>query len=377
MSRSTLIRGTLLFVFTTMVGLLNFGIVSTSDLASRGATDLRVRLLYEMTGAYAVLFLLPFLIWFIRRVPIGRNNWWSSVPVHLLATIVFGVSHTLLMWGSRSVFYRIFDWGTYDYGVMRYRLLMEYQKQFVLYWLVFGLIAFIDYVRRNREREVRATELERRLTEARLDALKMQLNPHFLFNTLNTISSWVHEDPDLADEMIAHLSDFLRLTLRHGDVQQVPLGREIEFLDAYLSIMRARFRDRLDVTVEIPEDLREALVPHLILQPLVENSITHATLDSEGPASVRISAARAGDRLCLLVDDEGPGIEGDPDEAISGGIGLTNTRERLRALHGDDYHLGAVNRPEGGLRLRIEVPLRFEERGGAPARAPVTGVVRP
>jgi two-component system, LytTR family, sensor kinase len=261
--------------------------------------------------------------------------------------------------------------------MMKYRFLMEYQKQFVVYWLIFAAVVFMDYMRRNREREIRATELERRLTEARLDALKMQLNPHFLFNTLNTISSWVHEDPDLADEMIAHLSDFLRLTLRHGDIQQVPLGREIEFLDAYLSIMRARFRDRLDVRIEIPADLREALVPHLILQPLVENSITHATLDSERPGSVRISAIRQGARLCLLVEDEGPGIEGDPDEALSSGIGLTNTRERLRTLHGEDFHLGAVNRPEGGLCLRIEIPLRFEESGVARAPAPVPGVVRP
>src|SRR5262249_3015504 len=156
---------------------------------------------------------------------------WSCLPrrlpLHLPVLVAFGISHTLLMWGSRSLLYQLLGWGSYNYGDMRYRFFMEGGKQLVGYWGVYAVLALRDYAQRSRERELRAARLQRELTEARLQALKMQLNPHFLFNTLNMISSHVHDDPSRAEEMIAHLSDFLRMTLRHSQEQEVPLSTEL------------------------------------------------------------------------------------------------------------------------------------------------------
>jgi two-component system, LytTR family, sensor kinase len=227
------------------------------------------------------------------------------------------------------------------------------------------VLALQDYARRNRERELRAARLERELTEARLQALKMQLNPHFLFNTLNMISSHVHDDPSRAEEMIAHLSDFLRMTLRHSQEQEVPLSTELEFLEAYLAIMKARFEDRLAVELRSADDAREALVPHLVLQPLVENAVSHA-MDDRRPGRLRLQAARVGDRLRLVLEDNGPGLP-DGDAALGRGIGLTNTAERLRQLYGADHSLAFTRSDEGGLRLELELPYRRRE--APPARA--------
>jgi LytS/YehU family sensor histidine kinase len=183
----------------------------------------------------------------------------------------------------------------------------------------------------------------------------MQLNPHFLFNTLNMISSHVDDDPRKAEAMIAHLSDFLRLTLRHSQSQEVPLEQELEFLEAYLEIMKARFEERLVVELDLAEQTRAALVPHLILQPLVENAVTHC-MEEHGRGVIRLATAREGPRLRMVLDDNGPGLPGHAEDALGRGVGLSNTAERLRHLYGADHVLELANRPEGGLRLTIEIP---------------------
>jgi anti-sigma regulatory factor (Ser/Thr protein kinase) len=356
--RITARRWALIALFATLVGLLNFGIIATSHWAEHAKVELARELLHELTGAWSLLLLLPALLAFMRRFPIRAGNLWRRLPLHLGATLALGAVHTSMMWGSRSLAYRLLGWGRFDYGDMRYRFPMEYQKQFVIYWMLYGAVAWLASAGAARARELRTAELERRLAEARLSALKMQLNPHFLFNTLNMISSYVREDPERADAMIAHLSDFLRATLRHADVQEVPLATELEFLASYLEIMKARFQDRLGVRLEVAPDAARALVPHLVLQPLVENSLTHCLDDGGG--RIRVAAAREADRLRLLVEDDGPGIV-DPHEAFGKGVGLTNTRERLRALYGDAQRLELSNRPEGGLRLLLDLPYRAAE----------------
>jgi LytS/YehU family sensor histidine kinase len=171
------------------------------------------------------------------------------------------------------------------------------------------------------------------------------------------IASHVHDDPETAAAMIEHLSSFLRATLRSSAAQEVPLREEIDFLDSYLAIMKARFEERLRVEVSLPAALRETLVPHLLLQPVVENSITHSLRDHARRAEIRIAATREGDRLRLTIEDNGPGIR--EDAAVSGnGIGLANTQARLRHLYGDRQRLTLANRAEGGLRLTIELPWR-------------------
>jgi signal transduction histidine kinase len=331
----------------TLVGLLNFSIVMTSWRADSNGGSAKYPFVWEMTGAYTALLLLPLIVFVINRYPITRRTLATRIPLHVATFVLFGVSHTLLMWGTRLLIYRLLGWGTYDYGAMRYRFFMEGQKQLVVYVLFYCLLRFMAYARVNRERE-------RELTEARMAALKMQLQPHFLFNALNMIASHVHDEPAIADAMLQHLSSFLRATLRASSAQEVPLREEIAFVDSYLEIMKARFEGRLRVDMTLPADVRETLVPPLLLQPLVENSITHSLRDHTKRAEISIAAQRHGDRLRLVIEDNGPGINGAP----SGGIGLSNTIARLQHLYGERQTLTLRNRDEGGLRLTIELPWR-------------------
>lgn len=351
-------RWSLLFALWTLIGLVTTGIVLTSEWAARNPVSVWYVVLREFTGAYSFLMLLPGLLLVIRRFPIDRGNWWRRVPLHFGFTIVFGVAHTLLMWGSRSVLFDLLGWGQFDYGVMRYRFLMEYLKQFPAYWLVYAVVTGVDYVQSARERELQAAQLRTQLTEARLNALKMQLNPHFLFNTLSLVSSLIRVDPERADTMISHLSGFLRQAMRHSDLQEVRLAKELEFLDGYLEITKARFEERFDVQVDVTPEARAAFVPHLILQPLVENAVRHGTNHFATVGRVRIAARRDGPWLRLSVEDNGPGVDGDPEEAFGRGVGLANTLERLRALYGKQHRLELLNIPQGGLRVTLEVPWR-------------------
>jgi two-component system, LytTR family, sensor kinase len=355
-SRRRLARIGLFVLLATLIGLLSASIIVTTDWAEGRAANIEFPLLMELTGAYTFLLLIPFILGAVRRFPITRATWWYRVPLHLVLSMVIGATHTLLMWGTRSVAYWALDWGTYDYGVMRFRFLMEYQKQFLSYCLVYIAGAGLAFVRRARERELQATALQSQLTEARLDALKAQLNPHFLFNTLHMISSYVYTAPQRADAMIANLSDLLRESLRYSDMQEVTVEQELRSLRRYLDIMSARFDDRLAIDVDAPADTHAALVPHLILQPLVENAVAHGTARATDAGRIRISVSQRGDRLRLVIDDNGPGFDGDGQSVRGRGVGLSNAAERLRAHYGERQRLDIGTRPEGGARVSIELP---------------------
>jgi signal transduction histidine kinase len=354
----------LVFAGMTAVGLLNFSIVESSWLSEGSTRSPRYPFVWEMTGAYAVLLLLPLLVFVINRFPIQRRNLLTRIPLHLAVFVLFAVSHTLLMWGSRQLIYHLLGWGTYNYGTMRYRFLMEGQKQLLIYAAFYCGLRFFAYARANRERDAAAARLARELTESRLSVLKMQLQPHFLFNALNMIASHVAGEPEVAAAMLEHLSTFLRATLRASASQEVPLAEELEFLGSYLAIMKARFEERLSVDISLSPSLNATLVPHLLLQPLVENSITHSLNDHARRAEIRIAAEREGDRLRVTIEDNGPGIVA---EALTSGrgIGLSNTVARLQHLYGERHRFGVMNRPEGGLRLTIELP--WNPRGEAAA----------
>jgi signal transduction histidine kinase len=355
-------RGAALYAAgSVFVALLSFGIVVTSDLAGRSRQPAQLAFLLEMTGVLSLALLAVPLMAFFRRFPFRRGHLLRRLALYLPVLLAFAVTHTLLMWGSRTLLFRILGWGHFDYGDMRFRFLMEGQKQMTAFAILYAGVAIVEYTRRNRRREWEAATLERQLTEARLAALKMQLNPHFLFNTLNMISSHVHERPDVAEAMLERLSDFLRLTLRRSTVQEVPLGEELAFLDAYLDIMKARFEERLAVEIDVDPEARKVLVPHLILQPLVENAVTHCMAEPGKQGRIRVAAGRAGHRLRLTVEDNGPGLDparGTTGEAPERGVGLTNTAARLQHLYGEEQRLELVNRPGGGLRLELEVPWR-------------------
>lgn len=357
-----------LILWGSIFGLVTaFGLVSASSViadrlqAGRGFMWMEP-LVTELSGAYSVLPLIPFVVWFVRRYPIGRRNLTVRVPFHLAASMVFGAFSTLIMWGSRSALWPVLGWGAYDYGELRFRIPMEYPKQLMAYAIIYGGVAGFMWTKRTREQEVRAEELERQLVEARLAALKMQLNPHFLFNTLNMISNLIHEAPAKADTMLADLSDFLRLTLSETDAQEVPLEKELHFLNVYLDIMAARFDDALVVDLRVAPGVGNALVPQLILQPLVENAVQHCAKDAGRTGRIEVDITGRAGRLLMSVQDNGPGLAETSQIALSAGVGLSNTAGRLTALYGDDHHLALETAPSGGLRVAIDLPLRTAER---------------
>jgi LytS/YehU family sensor histidine kinase len=254
------------------------------------------------------------------------------------------------------------------------RLMSQFHIDLLIYGAVLGTSYAVGYYAQFREREVRATQLEARLAQSELQALKMQLHPHFLFNTLNGIAGLVRDKKNSAAvEMIAGLSDLLRYTLDGAGRQEVTLREELEFLELYLGIQQKRFPDRLRVEMTVEPTALEALVPNLILQPLVENAIRHGVSRRAAAGTVGVGASREGGMLRLRVYDDGPGLRrdargdanaDDSDEgAASGGIGLSNTRARLRQLYGESQSFEVFDRAAGGVEATLLLPFR---RGNAP-----------
>lgn len=348
----------ILFFVATLIALLNFARFVTNELAEGEPGKLRFFFIMETTGAYTVLLLSPLLLHFFRKFPLGRANWPARIPVYLLASMVFGVSHTSLMYLTRNLIYWLFDLGVYDYGRLSYRYFMEYSHQFLTFWVIWAVMQLLGYAREHQKQKLKAAELEQQLTQARLQALQMQLNPHFLFNTLNMISSVIYDDPKIADKMIASLSDLLRATLNGAAGHEITLAQELELLQRYVAIMKARFQDKLELRLDVEAVTRNALVPGFILQPLVENAIKYS-LENLQRAEVEIAARVENEDLVLEVKDNGPGLGANPSEHNSNGVGLANTAERLEKMYGGERRLLLENRPAGGLQATLTLPLLF------------------
>ncbi len=340
----------------TALGLLFFSYKYLDDLArARTGTFLR-RLIEEMTAAYGVALLLPFLVMFARRYRLQSQNWLRRLPLHLLALVIFSLAHTTLNGLSRYLLFPLAGLGSYDYGILSIRYLMEFSSDAIIYSLSVAFVYLFDDYRAARERELKMAQLETSLTQAQLQALRVQLQPHFLFNALNTISSIIYEDVQAADQMIVRLSDLLRLTLRNSQSQEVKLSEELEFLNLYLEIMRARFEERLVINFDVESGIQDALVPQLILQPLVENSIRYAADPRSGVVTIGVCAKRENGALLLEVNDKGTGIVKDQQAVLGDGIGLSNTAARLKQLYGAAHGLTLRNSVEGGLQVKIQIP---------------------
>ena len=321
---------------------------------------------FKETLAYAICTLA--ILWLCGRLRHGagrRARWFFS---HMVGALVFALAHVALVaWleaGERSV--RTGEILTFNY--LFGKLLISYTlSDIIKYWIVvLGYLGW-HYYKAFRERERQAAALATELVQARLQALRMQLNPHFLFNTLNTISALIHENPDAADRMIVRLSELLRRTLDRGDVQEVPLREELEFLRSYLEIEQMRFPDRLTVTFDVEPKTQDLFVPHLILQPLVENALRHGILPREEAGRVEISARVVdGEQLELKVCDNGGGLppaNGGPGRE---GIGLQNVRSRLAQLYGAAQQLEIGNASVGGVEARVRIPCCTSPRSPAP-----------
>ena len=223
-----------------------------------------------------------------------------------------------------------------------------------VYWLIVAVAHVERLVRTAREKDRRQLRLEAQLADARLQTLRTQLQPHFLFNALNTISVLMHENANSADRILLQLSALLRRSLDSSEAHEVPLGEEIGFLESYLEIEQARFEGRLSYRIAVPDEVREARVPNLILQPLVENALRHGLATRAGPGHIEIRADRQDDALLLRVSDDGRGLPPSTTERI----GLANTRARLRLLYADRQRFEVRNSDDGGVIAEIELPWR-------------------
>jgi signal transduction histidine kinase len=287
----------------------------------------------------------PGFYWMVQRFPIRGERWWTRLPIHLGASLVF-------VFLKVSVYAPLFNLLNPEmHRTFSVVLFGGFYADMLAYWASVGVIHAIEYYRESRARELETTRLA-------LENLRAQLQPHFLFNTLQSISTLIYRDQAAADRMLTDLSDLLRLSLRSTASQEVPLREELAFLERYLDIMRVRFGDRLVIAVEADADVREALVPSLVLQPIVENAITHGMADRPDIGHVAVRVRRAGGSLELEVSDDGPGVG---SAAPTNGIGLANTRERIARLYGGAGRVETL--ANGGFTLRLSIPFRLTAEG--------------
>lgn len=312
--------------------------------------------------AHCWALLTPLMLGLARRFPFQRRNWGRTLAIHLAAAVFFAafsllvyvLVYPLLLVKNGSQFSSL--------NLYRQLLVNDFHSGLIIYSVLLGIHHMLAYYRKYRERELAAAQLETRLARAQLDALKMQLHPHFLFNTLNTISVLMLEDVETANRMLVRLSDLLRITLEKESAHEVTLKEELEFLESYLEIEQMRFQDRLTVKVNVEPLTLDALLPNLILQPLVENAIRHGIAPRAAAGSVEIRAEQVQSRLKIAVRDDGPGLRGANGRK---GIGLANTRTRLKQMYGDDHDFKIENNHEGGVTVAIEIPFHTVLRAGA------------
>jgi two-component system, LytTR family, sensor kinase len=306
--------------------------------------------------------LTPAMVWIARKYSIV-DRWLRGLLVHLPTFLLMSVIHSA---AATAITLWIQPFGTMGSSPKTFwpRFLSRAQgsigSDLLVYAGVIGICYALDYYRKYRDREVLATRLEAQLAQAQLDALRMQLHPHFLFNTLNNIVGLVRDNKNnAAVKMLVGLSDLLRHTLEHSSQQEVELSDEINFIKLYLSIQEMRFSDRLQIEIDIDPATTKALVPNLILQPLTENALRHGIDRKAASGLVGISSAVEDDRLRLTVYDEGAGLPDDWQLKGSAGIGLANTIARLQQLYDDNHEFDIRNRVDGGVEVIIVMPLRI------------------
>jgi two-component system, LytTR family, sensor kinase len=300
---------------------------------------------------WSLLYLLIFAI--TKRLPIERQHWVRGLLIYL----VIGLGVTLLKLGIDVGWLRwIYRGEVFKHTPERSLLAVMTYFNFLTYWAFVSVGQALNFYRQAREGELKAAQLETQLAQAQLQALKMQLQPHFLFNTLHTIAMLNLKDPKAANRMLSRLSDLLRLALDNAGAQEVSLQQELDFLKHYLEIQQTRFQDRLQVNLAIDPASLEARVPNLILQPIVENAIRHGIAEREANGRIEIQAVRQNGWLQLRVHDNGPGIP--PTAQLKLGIGLKNTQARLAQLYGASHRFELKNADDGGLEVSITVPFR-------------------
>src|SRR5215475_2843645 len=356
-------RASLFFGGWTLVGIV-FALISYAAAIGENNKEFGFvsALRLNLVQFYVWAILTPFVFRFSRRFPIElRPLNVRNLLLYFPALISFA--------GIHQVLHLAILWSIWPRWRQRYPALMDcYRAYFAFGFYIDLIIALLIviavhalfYYQNFRASELAQSSLKTQLAQAQLRALKMQLHPHFLFNTLHSISSLVLEDPPKANSMIARLGDFLRLTLENSNQQLVSLNEETEFLRCYLEIEQVRFGDRLTVAFELEPQTLSAQVPHLILQPVVENAIQHAIAPRATPGHINIEAKRLNHSLRLEVKDNGPGITSNTTSPSKKCVGLTNVRTRLQQIYGSNFYFDLANGGNGGLIVVMEIPFHRE-----------------
>lgn len=346
------------FAIWTLIGLAFAGQSYLARAESGSAITWRFALGRNLVDWYIFAALSLPVLWLARRIPIELADWKRRVTIHAVASILFSMLWMVIRALLVTTLELTEGQGQLQFwAAFKYALVATFFFNVLLYWVIITLTHTLQLYRRSREREVRAAELEARLSQARLQALQMQLNPHFLFNTLHAISSLMHKDVEAADRMLIRLGDLLRYALDSTHEQEVPLRRELDFLDRYIEIEKTRFGDRLTVSKNIAPDTVDALLPNLLLQPIIENAIQHGIEPHARPGRIELKSSRVGNALHLEVRDNGDGLPS--GAALEEGIGLSNSRARLQQLYGAHSRFELRNAVEGGLAVTIVIPFRL------------------
>jgi len=311
---------------------------------------------------YVPALLAPFIIRAVMRDRVSRARWGVQIVVHTAGALAYSVVHTAAMLALRAVLLPAggradmpIAWWPYAFR----HYLMQLDWALMTYLFLVGLAYALAYRRESEARALDTARLETRLVEAQLQALQRQLHPHFLFNTLNTISGLMRFNVDAADRMIDRLGALLRLTLHTSARQEVPLIEELQVLETYLDIEQTRFGDRLTTQMNIDPETRLALVPNLLFQPLVENAIRYGVAPHAAPGSVSITTTRLNQQLIIEIRDSGDGASAVRASALRQGVGLSNTRARLSHLYGEAHQLDLSKGPDG-FTVVVTIPFHVE-----------------
>jgi two-component system, LytTR family, sensor kinase len=330
----------------------------------------------EAAGNLAGLLVFPLLYLLITRFPLLSPRWRTYLPIQLLGLCLISLLHTTAIAVIRALSFPLLGYARETYGYLPIRYPMEFAHLFIYYWLTLALVYLLHEIRFARERELKQAHLATSLAEARLENLRLQIEPHFLFNALNAVSAALYEDPRKADEMIGRLGEFLRQLVKDDRRQFVPLSRELELLRLYASVMEARFEERLSVQLEVEDNLEAALVPPLLLQPLLENAIRHG-MNERFEARILVTVRRQSQTLWLSVRDHGMGL--DETKPLTKRTGLGNTTERLEQLYGKAGQFEIRNAPDGagGTLVSVRVPLQFDQTTQGATNTPSDSVLLP
>ncbi len=352
--RSGVGRAALLAVLWTVVGV----IFALPNIGGPGGTV--PPLVFSLTQWWAWGLVAPLVVAADRRLPFSDRELARRLAAHLALSLAFTVLYVYLTAALRASAQLIPWQAVFTTALITNALGGMYLWGWLVYWVILGAWLALNYYERFVTSELRRERLERRFSEARLNNLRLQLDPHFLFNALNTVSSQVERDPRLARRMIEHLGDLLRLSLDSKDRQEVTLTEELSFLDHYLAIQRIRFGDHLRIETDVAPEVRHASVPSLILQPLVENAVRHGLASRAGGGTVTVTARPAGDRLEIRVQDDGVGLPKGWRLETGAGVGLSVTRERIAELHPNgSSRFTVTSRHSGGTNVDISLPLRI------------------